>query len=75
METKQFKAVEQKTQKETVCALPPLAHSVKQACHLLGISRSTLYLEAARGKLRLVKVAGRTLVPASEIARLIGGGQ
>jgi excisionase family DNA binding protein len=53
----------------------PLAYTVKNACRLLSISRSTLYLLASQGKLRLIKVSGRTLIPASEIARLIGGGQ
>jgi len=55
--------------------ITPLAYTVKAACRLLSISRSTLYVLASQGQLRLIKVAGRTLVPAAEIARLIGGGQ
>jgi excisionase family DNA binding protein len=53
--------------------IEPLAHTIKNTCRLLSISRSTLYLMASQGKLRLIKVSGRTLVPAAEIARLIGG--
>lgn len=52
--------------------IEPQAFRVNSACALLQISRSTLYLLAARGELRLIKVAGRTLVPASEIRRLLG---
>jgi excisionase family DNA binding protein len=61
------------TAKKSDGGLQPVAHTVANACHLLSISRSTLYLLASRGKLRLVKVAGRTLIPASEIARLVSG--
>lgn len=39
-----------------------LADTVPVACARLGISRSTLYLEVAAGRLRAVKVRGRTLL-------------
>ena len=39
-----------------------LADTVPTACARLGISRSTLYLEVASGRLRAVKVRGRTLL-------------
>jgi excisionase family DNA binding protein len=61
------------TSKKSDAGLQPVAYTVTNACRLLSISRSTLYLLAAQGKVRLVKVAGRTLVPSSEIARLISG--
>lgn len=54
-------------------SLQPVAYTITNACQLLSISRSTLYLLASRGELRLIKVAGRTLVPASEISRLVSG--
>jgi len=44
------------------------------ACSALGISRATLYKLAAQGKIRLVKIAGRTVVPETEIDRLASGG-
>lgn len=61
------------TSKKSDAGLQPVAHTITNACHLLSISRSTLYLLASQGKLRLVKVAGRTLVPATEISRLVSG--
>lgn len=39
-----------------------LADPVPAACARLGISRSTLYLEIAAGRIRAVKAGGRTLV-------------
>jgi excisionase family DNA binding protein len=46
------------------------AYPVNHACHLLGIKRTLLYELAKTGQLKLIKIAGRTLVPRSEIERL-----
>jgi excisionase family DNA binding protein len=51
----------------------PIAYRVNDACRLLSISRSHLYDLVAEGKVRLVKIGNRSLVPASEIARLVAG--
>jgi excisionase family DNA binding protein len=48
-----------------------LAYRVPEACHLLGIGRTSLYELVRDGKLKLVKIAGRTLVPHSELNRLL----
>jgi excisionase family DNA binding protein len=48
------------------------ARRVNDACAALGISRSHLYGLAARGEIRLVRIGHRTLVPESEIDRLLG---
>ncbi len=53
-------------------SLAPMAYRITDACTLLSISKSHLYDLAAEGQLRLVKLGGRSLVPASEIARLVG---
>lgn len=50
----------------------PRARRINDACEALGISRSHVYALASKGALRLVKVGGRTLVPESEIDRLLG---
>jgi hypothetical protein len=47
-----------------------LAFPVNDACHALGIKRTLLYELAKTGQLKLIKIAGRTLVPRSEIERL-----
>jgi len=51
-------------------ALNPRAYRINDACHVLSISRSNLYVLAAAGKIKLIKIGGRTLVPEAEIARL-----
>lgn len=37
------------------------------------LSRASIYRHARAGKIKLIKVGGRTLVPEAEIARLIAG--
>jgi excisionase family DNA binding protein len=49
--------------------------SLKEAALLLGgVSRRFLYLLSGRGELKLVRLGGRVLVPASEIRRLVSEG-
>ena len=48
----------------------PLAYRIADACHVLGIGRTSLYELVKSGELKLIKVAGRTLVPHSELERL-----
>lgn len=50
------------------------AYRIVDACRALGVGRSTIYKLAAEGKLRLVRIGGRTVVPASEIERLANEG-
>ncbi len=49
---------------------PRSAYPVNEGAHRLGIGRSLLYEMAKEGRIKLIKIAGRTLVPASEIERL-----
>jgi excisionase family DNA binding protein len=46
------------------------AYRVNEACWALGIGRTKLYELVKAGELRLIKIAGRTLVPRSELERL-----
>jgi excisionase family DNA binding protein len=46
------------------------AYRVPDACTALGISRTSLYELVKRGEITLIKIAGRTLVPRSELERL-----
>ena len=48
-----------------------LTHTLNDAAHITGLSRSTLYRHAAAGRLRLVKVGGRTLVDAGSLRALV----
>ena len=51
-----------------------MARRVPDACRAIGIGKSTLYKLAAEGKVRLIRIAGRTVVPESEIIRLASYG-
>jgi len=49
----------------------PLAHTVSDACRRLGIGRTLFYELLAKGELQAFKIGGRTLIPESELQRLI----
>lgn len=48
-----------------------LAYRIADACHSLSISRSSLYNMIRDGRVKAVKIAGRTLILRSEIERLL----
>lgn len=48
----------------------PDAHGVEEAAILFGVGVATVWRWLAKGKLKGIKLAGRTLIPASEIERL-----
>lgn len=50
----------------------PRARRINDACAALGVSRSHLYALASKGLIRLVRIGNRTVVPESEIDRLLG---
>ncbi|MBC6982865.1 helix-turn-helix domain-containing protein [Caulobacter sp. 17J80-11] len=50
----------------------PLAYRVNDAAKAIGLSRSTLYELRNEGKLRIVKVAGRALIPCEDLEALLG---
>jgi excisionase family DNA binding protein len=47
-----------------------VAWRINDACAALGISRSHLYELAAAGKVRLVKIGHRTVIPDDEVRRI-----
>jgi excisionase family DNA binding protein len=55
---------------QKLAAAGKLAYRVDEACHALGIGRTSLYELVKSGELKLIKIAGRTLVPRSELERL-----
>lgn len=48
----------------------PQAYRIADACHVLGIGRTSLYELVSAGQLKLIRISGRSLVPRSEIERL-----
>lgn len=63
---------------ETARALglkPQGAYSVRAASRILGIGKETLYQAVHSGKVRALKVGRVLYVPATELARLLEGGE
>ena len=50
-----------------------LAYSIKEACELSSLGRTTLYALIKTGRLQVVKVGGRTLIPAAALHALLLG--
>lgn len=54
---------------------PKVAYSIKEACEASSLGRTTLYSHIAAGRLRAIRVGGRTVIPAGSLHDLVGGGQ
>lgn len=50
-----------------------LGYSVSEAAQLAGVSRGTCYNLIREGRLRVVKLRGRTIVPRSALEALLTG--
>ena len=55
-------------------AFRPAAWRIDDGAAQLGVSRSSIYKMAGKGKIRLLKIAGRSLIPDAEIQRLTSEG-
>jgi hypothetical protein len=53
----------------------PLAYRVNDASRISGLGRTTLYKLHTEGKLAMIKIAGRTLIPADSLKALIQSAQ
>jgi excisionase family DNA binding protein len=52
---------------------PKLAYSIREACKASSLGRTTIYNHISAGRLRVVRVGGRTIVPAEALHALIAG--
>lgn len=52
---------------------PKIAYSVREACKASSLGRTTLYAHIASGRLRAVRIGGRTVIPAESLHKLILG--
>ena len=52
---------------------PKLWYSIKEACQASTLGRTTLYNHMAAGRLRTVRVGGRTIIPAEALHALLAG--
>lgn len=53
--------------------LPKIGFSIREACHATSLGRTTIYNHIAAGRLRAVRVGGRTIIPADALRALIEG--
>jgi len=61
------------THGEVEVAETPRLLSVREACRLLGLSRTTLYEKMSSGRLRSVTVGRRRLIPREAIDDFVAG--
>lgn len=52
---------------------PRLAYTVREACFVSSLGRTTLYAHIAAGRLQMRRVGGRTVIPADSLHSLILG--
>jgi excisionase family DNA binding protein len=57
----------------TAHAVPRLAYSIREACEATSLGKTTVYSHIAAGRLRTVRVGGRTIIPADSLHALIYG--
>jgi len=50
-----------------------LAYSIREASESTSLSRSSIYNYVAAGRLKTVRVGGRTVIPAESLHALIAG--
>jgi excisionase family DNA binding protein len=56
---------------ENTRQLTPLAVSIREACRLSGLGRTKIYELISDGRLTMVKIDRRTLIPFDDLARLV----
>lgn len=52
---------------------PKLAFSIREACAASSLGKTTLYSHISAGRLKAVRVGGRTVIPADSLRGLIAG--
>lgn len=51
--------------------LPKIAYSIAEACRVTSLGRTTIYAHIASGRLRAVRIGGRTIIPADALNALV----
>jgi excisionase family DNA binding protein len=52
---------------------PKLAYSIREACVASSLGRTTIYGLIAAGRLRTIRIGGRTIIPAESLHALLAG--
>jgi excisionase family DNA binding protein len=51
-----------------------LGYSIREACEATSLGKTTVYNHIAAGRLRTVRIGGRTIIPADSLRALLEGG-
>lgn len=51
-----------------------LAYSIREACNASSLGKTTIYSHIAAGRLKAIRVGGRTIIPAESLQALLNGG-
>ena len=57
----------------SIDASAKLTFSIREACAASSLSRTTLYTHINAGRLKAIRVGGRTLIPADSLHTLLNG--
>lgn len=55
--------------------IPKIGYSIREACQASSLGRTTIYNHIATGRLRAVRIGGRTIIPAEALRALVAGGE
>lgn len=58
---------------DTANQSPKLAYSIREACSASSLGRTTIYAHIAAGRLRAVRIGGRTVITAESLKDLVNG--
>lgn len=50
-----------------------IAYSINEACAASSLGRTTIYAHIVAGRLKAVRIGGRTVIPAESLRALING--
>lgn len=50
-----------------------LAYSIREAVQATSLARSTIYNHISKGRLKAIRIGGRTIIPAEALHALISG--
>lgn len=53
--------------------VPKIGYSIREACQASSLGRTTIYNHIANGRLRAVRIGGRTIIPAEALQALVAG--
>jgi excisionase family DNA binding protein len=53
--------------------LPKIGYSIREACQVSSLGRTTIYKHIASGRLRATRIGGRTVILAASLHALITG--